>query len=242
MLVALLAAGVTGWLLYRAQLQSAPLALPPLPDESPNVLLISVDTLRADRIGEYGARVPTPNIDRMARNGALFEWAVSHVPVTLPSHASLLTGSYPIWHGVRDNGAFRLEEEHETLSEIAKSAGYRTAAFVGSFALDSRFGLDQGFELYDDFYGDTSEISDFGISERRAEAVLEPTLDWLLERPEQPFSPSCIFMTRTHPTRRPHRFRPSTAATPMWAKSPMSTPPSADSGMLCVVRGSSKTL
>ena len=187
MLVALLAAGVTGWLLYRAQLQSAPLALPPLPDEPPNVLLISVDTLRADRIGEYGARVPTPNIDRMARNGALFEWAVSHVPVTLPSHASLLTGSYPIWHGVRDNGAFRLEEEHETLSEIAKSAGYRTAAFVGSFALDSRFGLDQGFELYDDFYGDTSEISDFGISERRAEAVLEPTLDWLLERPEQPF-------------------------------------------------------
>ncbi|GMR24202.1 MAG: hypothetical protein BMS9Abin37_2720 [Acidobacteriota bacterium] len=183
-LVALVVVGASGWLLFRAHPERVAVVVP---DEPPNVLLISVDTLRADHIGAYGASVATPNIDAMAARGVVFEWAVSHVPITLPSHASLLTGSYPIWHGVRDNGAFRLEEEHETLSETARAAGYRTAAFVGSFALDSRFGLDQGFELYDDFYGDASELNDFGISERPAEAVLEPALKWLTEPSDEPY-------------------------------------------------------
>jgi arylsulfatase A-like enzyme/cytochrome c-type biogenesis protein CcmH/NrfG len=149
------------------------------PPEPPNVLLISVDTLRADHLGAYGARLPTPAFDDLARQGALFEKAVSHVPITLPSHASLLTGALPVAHGVRDNGSFRLDGAQKTLAESFKAGGYRTAAFIGSFALDSRFGLDQGFELYDDFYGDTSDFNDFAISERPAETVLRPALDWI---------------------------------------------------------------
>lgn len=151
------------------------------PKASPNVLLISVDTLRADYLGAYGARVATPSIDHLAQKGTLFDIAVSHVPITLPSHASLFTGTYPIAHGVRDNGAFRLAEENQTLAEAFEAAGYRSAAFVGSFALDSRFGLGQGFELYNDYYGDTGGFNDFSISERVADDVLEPALAWLSE-------------------------------------------------------------
>ena len=152
------------------------------PKPRPNVLLLSVDTLRADYLGAYGARVKTPTIDRLAKSGILFDRAVSHVPITLPSHASIFTGAYPIAHGVRDNGAFRLAEEKVSLAETFGAAGYRTAAFVGSFALDSRFGLDQGFELYDDFYGDTGGFNDFSISERVADDVLKPALAWLSEQ------------------------------------------------------------
>ena len=183
-----------------------------LPPEPPDVLLLSIDTLRADRLGAYGARVPTAALDGLARQGVLFEKAVSHVPITLPSHASLLTGALPIAHGVRDNGSFRLDASHQTLAESFKAGGYRTAAFVGSFALDSRFGLDQGFELYDDFYGDTSDFNDFAISERPADAVLRPALDWIRARgaerwfvfvhlydPHAPYAPPALFRQR-HPS------------------------------------------
>jgi arylsulfatase A-like enzyme/Tfp pilus assembly protein PilF len=145
---------------------------------SPNVLLISIDTLRADHLGAYASRAVTPHLDRLASSGVVFENAVAHVPVTLPSHASLLTGTYPFRHGVRDNGSFRLAEDRETLAESFRAGGYRTAAFVGAFPLDSRFGLDQGFELYDDAYGEASEY-DFAISERTAEAVLGAASRWL---------------------------------------------------------------
>ena len=184
LLVAVVAAGIASWLFFRPGSELEALVLP---DDPPNVLLISVDTLRADHVGVYGAAFRTPHIDALGKRGVIFEKTVSHVPITLPSHTSLLTGSYPIWNGVRDNGAFRLAKEHETLSEMAEKAGYRTAAFVGSFALDSRFGLDQGFELYDDFYGDSSELDEFGISERPAGAVLEPALEWLRKPSRQPF-------------------------------------------------------
>ena len=176
---------------------------------APNVLLISIDTLRADHIGAYGARAPTPAIDELAKEGVLFESAVSHVPITLPSHASMLTGTYPILHGVRDNGAFRLAEDKKTLAETFHAAGYRTGAFVGSFALDSRFGLDQGFEVYDDFYGDTSDFNDFAISERPADAVLAPARGWIgadtskrwfafvhLYDPHSPYAPPTAFRGR----------------------------------------------
>lgn len=157
------------------------------PKPSPNVLLISVDTLRADHLGAYGASPGTPRIDALAKAGVVFERAVAQVPITLPSHASLFTSVYPFAHGVRDNGSFHLSEERRTLTEAYRAAGYRTAAFVGSFALDSRFGLDQGFELYDDFYGDTSALGDFAISERPAAGVLSPALEWLSGRPEAPW-------------------------------------------------------
>jgi arylsulfatase A-like enzyme/Flp pilus assembly protein TadD len=184
------------------------------PERAPNVLLISVDTLRADYIGAYGGRRKTSTIDGLAEKGVLFEKAVSHVPITLPSHASLLTGTYPIAHGVRDNGSFRLSEERETLAEILQSAGYRTAAFVGSFALDSRFGLDQGFDVYDDFYGDTSSFNDFAISERPADAVLEPALSWLENEAGSRWFAFVHLYDPHAPYVPPARFRESSAGDP----------------------------
>ena len=116
--------------------------------DKPNVLLITVDTLRADHLGAYGySRVETPNIDRLARSGARFERAIAHVPLTLPSHASILTGTLPPTHGVRNNGFRYPDSGPPTLAEILKKAGYRTGAFVGAFPLDSRFGLGRGFEV-----------------------------------------------------------------------------------------------
>ena len=176
---------------------------------TPNVLLVSVDTLRADYLGTYGARVKTPAIDRLAEEGVVFEKTITSVPVTLPSHASLFTGSYPIAHGVRDNGSFRLADEHETIAETFKGAGYETAAFIGSFALDSRFGLDQGFDLYDDYYGDTSSFSDFGISERPADEVLEPALEWMKARTETPWFAFIHIWDPHHPYLPPSPFKES---------------------------------
>jgi arylsulfatase A-like enzyme/Flp pilus assembly protein TadD len=105
--------------------------------------------------------------------------------VTLPSHASLFTGAYPAAHGVHDNGSYRLDRRHQTLAETLRARGYRTGAFIGSFALDSRFGLDQGFDVYDDYYGDARGPDGFGVSERPAPAVLGPALSWIRESPRQ---------------------------------------------------------
>ena len=113
------------------------------------VILISVDTLRADHLSCYQAgRRPTPHIDALAKNGTLFSEAGSPFPLTLPAHVSLFTSTYPFDTGVRDNG-IPLHPNAVTLATVLKSAGYRTGAFVGSFVLDRRFGLDQGFDVYD---------------------------------------------------------------------------------------------
>ena len=145
-----------------------------------NVLLITIDTLRADYLGCYGNReIETPFIDELAREGILFTRAFAHNVVTLPSHVNILTGTYPIYHGVRDNIGFRLDEKVNVLSEILKEKKYRTAAFIGAFPLDDRFGLNQGFELYDDFYGDTSQVNEFAEVERPAEEVIALAHDWI---------------------------------------------------------------
>ena len=125
------------------------------PAAPPDVLLVTIDTLRADHVSAYGGpQAPaTPAFDRLAGSGVLFEQAVAPAPLTLPSHASILTGQWPFRHGVRDNGGFRLSESIPTLAEVLQNHGYRTAAFVASFVLDSRFGLDHGFEFYDDDMG-----------------------------------------------------------------------------------------
>ena len=146
----------------------------------PNVLIISEDTLRGDHLGVYGGDVATPTFDGLGRGGVVFEKASSHAPLTLPTHASIVTGRYPIAHGVRDNGTFRLGDEERTLADMFGDAGYRTAAFVGSFVLDSRFGLDQGFEVYDDQMPQTSERVVSG-DERRADQVLRAAWAWLAE-------------------------------------------------------------
>jgi len=145
-----------------------------------NVLLITVDTLRADYLSCYGSKkVRTPHIDQLAEKGIVFEKAFAHNVITLPSHINILTGTYPLYHGVQDNTGFRLDEKAITLSEVLKQEGYKTGAFIGAFPLDDRFGLGQGFDLYDDFYGDTTAQNDFSFVERRAEDVVRRAVEWI---------------------------------------------------------------
>ena len=115
-----------------------------------NVLLVTIDTLRADALGSYGGRAITPNLDRLAAHGARFAFAHSHAVVTLPSHASILTGRYPYEHGIRDNTGYRLPPSQATAATRLKAQGFATGAFIGGFPLDRRFGLGIGFDTYDD--------------------------------------------------------------------------------------------
>jgi arylsulfatase A-like enzyme/Flp pilus assembly protein TadD len=153
-----------------------------IPEKDFNILLITLDTLRVDRLSIYSDRhVKTPNIDRLARESFVFTRAFSHNPVTLPAHTNILTGTTPRFHGVSDNTGFRLDDRFLTLSEHLREAGYHTGAFVASFPLDSRFGLDQGFDTYDDNYGTHNAMELFFV-ERPAEKVIEPAVSWLSRR------------------------------------------------------------
>ena len=149
-----------------------------------NVLLVTLDTVRADRLGCYGHEsAETPTLDSLAERGVRFDDAVTSVPLTLPSHATILTGLSPLSHGVRDNGRYRLAEEHVTLAEVLSSHGYDTAAFVGCFVVDARFGLDQGFDTYDfevSADGYHPQMPDY--NERSATDVTDAAVRWLDER------------------------------------------------------------
>ena len=147
-----------------------------------NVLLVTIDTLRADRVGAFGGALPTPTLDRLAAGGLRFTRAYAHAPATLPAHASIFTGLFPSHHGVRLNGA-ELDGRQLTLAELLARSGYRTGAFVGSFVLDARFGLSRGFEVYDDRVGTEQGPVNFGFVERTADRVLRTAADWL-RRPE----------------------------------------------------------
>ena len=151
-----------------------------------DVLLITIDTLRADYLSCYDkTKIETSHIDQLASRGLLFLNAFAHNVMTLPSHINILTGTYPFFHGVRDNAGYWLEEESLLISEILKERGYRTAAFIGAFPLDDRFGLDQGFDLYDDFYGDPStpayhtHLHNLFFVERPAEDVIDAACSWI---------------------------------------------------------------
>ena len=145
-----------------------------------NVLLVTVDTLRQDRIGAYGNRNGlTPNIDRLAAGGVRYTRAFSPAPLTLPAHASILTGLLPRRHGIHNNTRFRLDERVPTLASVAKGAGYRTGAFVGAFVLDGRFGLNHGFDEYDDRLPNGERVG-FHFAERRAADVVELAGNWIL--------------------------------------------------------------
>lgn len=121
-------------------------------DSNLNVLLITIDTLRADRVGYCGYDIETPNLDSLAYEGARFMNAVCQVPLTLPSHASILTGLNPTYHQIKSNGPYYLEEDFTSLAEILKNNNYLTSAFIGAYVLDSEFGLNQGFDFYDDIF------------------------------------------------------------------------------------------
>jgi arylsulfatase A-like enzyme/tetratricopeptide (TPR) repeat protein len=144
-----------------------------------NVLLITLDTTRADRIGCYGyAKARTPNLDALARNGIRFANAYASVPLTLPSHASILTGLTPLGHGVRNNGSYVLPCHKPTLAKVLRDKGATTGAFVASFSVDSRFGLDQGFDVYDDDFQENSPFKALN-AERKAEQVYLAFARWL---------------------------------------------------------------
>jgi len=176
-----------------------------------NVLLITVDTLRADAVGAYGNRhASTPSIDRLAASGVRFEDAHAHNVATLPSHANILSGKYPTEHGVRDNAGFRFPATIDTLATMLKAHGYRTGAFVSAFPLDSRFGLDRGFDVYEDGFVDAQSRPAFLEQERRgADTVAlarrwiagdptdRPYLCWVhLYEPHFPYAPPEPFASR----------------------------------------------
>jgi arylsulfatase A-like enzyme/Flp pilus assembly protein TadD len=151
-----------------------------------NVLLISIDTLRADHVGAYGfPRPTTPHIDALAREGVLFKNVRTPVPMTLPAHVSMLTGTLPPTHGLRDNLLNRLPEESQTLAERLKAKGFATGAIVSSFVLDRRFGLGQGFDGYDDRFQAVHKIGD--LSERKGDETTRVARDWLDAHQGRPF-------------------------------------------------------
>ncbi|MEM6456594.1 MAG: sulfatase, partial [Acidobacteriota bacterium] len=169
----------------------------PAPPPAWNVLIVTFDTTRADHLGAYGHRgARTPVVDGLAADGVLFEHTYATVPITLPSHTTIMTGKVPLTHGVRDNGLFTVGAEQETLAEILGARGYRTAAAIGAFPLTAQFGLDQGFELYDDhvsadfedLYGDrVVPKAELFFDERKAARVNEAALPWLEENADAPF-------------------------------------------------------
>jgi len=146
-----------------------------------NVVLITVDTLRADHLGCYGYKqIKTPNIDELAADGSRFERAFTVVPVTLPSHTAMLTGTYPMLSGMHDFSANKLSAAQPTMASVLKQSGYSTGAVVAAAVLDSRFGLNQGFDFYYDHF-DFSRLNESNLDEmeRPANVVADVTLDWL---------------------------------------------------------------
>lgn len=150
-------------------------------DMAPNVLLITVDTTRADHLGCYGySHVKTPAIDGLADEGVLFEEAFAAQPVTLPAHCSIHTGKYPFRHGVRDNNIYELSKQNQTLAEVLSARGYLSTAFVASYILNHRFGLSQGFHFYNDRFVKPKQKGRLPV-DRRASEVSFLATEWLRE-------------------------------------------------------------
>jgi choline-sulfatase len=155
-----------------------------------NVVLITLDTTRADHLSCYsphGAR--TPHLDALAARGVRFAHATAQVPLTLPSHACIMTGAYPPVHKLRDMGGFVLDKSHPTMATLTQAAGFATAAFVGSRAVAKHFGLSHGFDTYDDEMGTQSEEGKLpGVfPERRARVVTDRALEWLQQNTHRKF-------------------------------------------------------
>ena len=177
-----------------------------------SLLLVTIDTLRADRVGAYGDReAETPAIDALAARGVLFEEAVASVPLTLPSHSTILSGLEPPHHGVRGNGTYAFPADRQTLATVLKGHGYATGAFVAAYVLDRRFGLARGFDDYDDRIERRTE-GGLLESERRCEEVVGAAASWVRRQsgpflawahfyePHAPYDPPSPFRER-HPGR-----------------------------------------
>ncbi len=156
---------------------------------TPNVVLITIDTLRFDHVGCYGyKKIKTPNIDRLAAEGVRFDRAFAVVPVTLPSHSSILTGTYPMLSGMHDFSGNKLSPLQPTLASVLKASGYQTGAVIGAAVLDSRFGLNQGFDFYYDHF-DFSRLDEANLDEmeRPGNVVADVALDWLAKNSQKKF-------------------------------------------------------
>jgi arylsulfatase A-like enzyme/Flp pilus assembly protein TadD len=154
--------------------------------ESYNTILITLDTVRADKLGCYGhSGIKTPTLDRIAQEGLLFDQMFCPVPMTLPSHTSLLTGMNPTSHGIRINAGGKLSEAVTTLAEAFKHKGYRTGAFISSVVLKSRFGLNQGFDVYEDSW--PSVMGQVESPERSGKEISDSTIRWLRKDTGKPF-------------------------------------------------------
>src|SRR5436190_14725198 len=160
-----------------------------VPTASPNVVFMTIDTLRPDHLGCYGDKqIGTPNIDTLAADGTRFERAYTAVPVTLPSHTVIFTGTYPTLSGVHDFAANKLSPTQATLASVLKENGYATAAVIGSAVLDSRFGLNHGFDFYyDHFDFNRLQESNLDEMERPGNIVADVTLDWLSKNYQKKF-------------------------------------------------------
>lgn len=145
-----------------------------------NLLFVTIDTCRADHIGCYGFRqAHTPVIDGLAAKGVRFNRAFCLQPLTLPSHATILTGTHPAFHGIEDNGLFRLPDKAETLAEVLSANGWETGAVISSYVLHRQFGLDQGFDYYDDGLSAQRRVDSAGFEEMEASGVSDRALAWL---------------------------------------------------------------
>jgi arylsulfatase A-like enzyme/Tfp pilus assembly protein PilF len=182
----------------------------------PDVLVITLDTTRADHLGSYGYSEPTtPVLDALAKDAAVFTQVYTTNPITLPAHSSLFTGTYPMFHGTRDNGTYVLRDDVTTLAEVLSTQGYDTAAFVGSFVLDSRYGLNQGFGLYDDDVGadwskDEMEARTsraFGFAERKANLVTAAANRWLSQPRKRPYLAWLHYFDPHQPVNPPEPYR-----------------------------------
>jgi len=176
----LTAAAVTGWFFYNRKRE---------PQAPRNVILITIDTLRADHLGCYGyGRAQTPNIDDWANQGVLFRNATTTTPLTLPAHSSIMTGAYPISHGVRDNVGFYLDDKWMTLAETMKNNGFQTGGFISAFVLDRRWGIAQGFqEYFDHFELSKYKAVSLDAVQRRGDETLDHALKWIDKVKDQRF-------------------------------------------------------
>lgn len=182
--IALIVAGGFGlWLSTRGGSSTADSAsVGTFPDAT--VVMVTLDTTRADRLGCYGSTAGlTPFLDSLAERGVVFENAQSVAPITLPSHASMMTGLYPVEHQVRNNGMFVLDDEIETLAEVFSERGYATGAFISAQVLVARYGLDQGFDVYDDDLSLARKTGQTMVPSRRGNVTLEAAKAWLTELP-----------------------------------------------------------
>ncbi|HEY7289209.1 MAG TPA: sulfatase-like hydrolase/transferase [Vicinamibacterales bacterium] len=176
--IALLALAVAGWAVRGRR------------DTRLSVLVITIDTLRADHLGSYGYQpAQTAALDRLASRGVRFEHASTVAPLTLPAHSSLMTGTFPAAHGVRDNGGFYLGDDQTTLATVMRSQGYRTGGFVAAFVLDHRWGIGQGFDRYFDDFDLGKYRVELGLDavQRPGSEVVTQAIDWLDRDTTRPF-------------------------------------------------------